>query len=327
MCLIFIDLPLFLNQRLEQTNFIFAALALSDNGFLLTILFYYLKNYDYMKEKEWMCKANVYLNYVFIALSSWFLVVLSVERAAYFFDRRLNICTTLKKKSIVVIIIIMSFLFYSYALVTTSVEISDSKEVACVPIKKWLSLVKIMSAVDSFLAILIPFILILISNTLVGFKLIDHSNRYSSSLKLRVFDQHRRKKVRKIPKITKILFCLSSTFLVLNFPIAFLKIWNFLKSNDFQPSISMTKKDLPMNYHQPNEETNQTHSEEIIERIAFYLYYLNFSINFFLFTINESKFSERLWSLFRQKSEYHHTGLAVVEKSSAKVNTIKITML
>ena len=275
-----------------------------------------------MKEKEWMCKANVYLNYVFSALSSWFLVVLSVERAAYFFDRRLNICTALKKKSIVVIIIIMSFLFYSYALVTTSVEITDSKEVACVPIKKWLSLVKVMSAVDSFLAILIPFILILISNTLVGFKLIDHSNRYSSSLKLRVFDQHRRKKVKKIPKITKILFCISSTFLVLNFPIALLKIWNFLKSNDFhQPSINMTKKDLP------SEETNQTHSEEIIERIAFYLYYLNFSINFFLFTINESKFSERLWSLFRQKSEYHHTGLAVVEKSSAKVNTIKITML
>ena len=278
-----------------------------------------------MKEKEWMCKANVYLNYVFGALSSWFLVILSVERAAYFFDRRLEICSALKKKSIVLVIVFMSLFIYSYALVTTSVEITDSKEIVCTPIKKWFNLVKLMSVFDSFIAILIPFLLIFISNTMVGFKLIDHSNRFNLSIKLGIFERRKSKQVRKIPKITKILFCISSTFLILNFPIALLKIWNFYNSyENHQYSISMTKKDL---VHESNEESSQTLYEEIIERIAFYLYYLNFSINFFLFTINESKFSERLWSFFRRKSEYHQTGLDVIEKSSTRVNPIKITML
>ena len=37
-------------------------------------------------------------------------------------------------------------------------------------------------------------------------------------------------------------------------------------------------------------------SEEIIERFSCYVYYLNFSLNFFLYTLNSSKFKKILFN-------------------------------
>jgi hypothetical protein len=243
-----------------------------------------------------------------------------MERAAHFFDRKLEICSALKKKSLILILIIFCLLIYSFSLLTTSVELGDSNEVICAPIKRWLDLVKLMSLFDSILAILLPFGLILISNTMVGFKLIDHSNRFSMNSRLNIY--HRQKpisKVKNISKMTKLLFIISSTFLLLNMPIALGKIWSFYRSYDsHQNSIKMTKR-----IQDTSEESSQTLNEEILERISFYLYYLNFSINFFLFTINESKFRERIWTVLKSKPNYHKPEA----KKSTKLNTVKITML
>ena len=71
-CLFLIKMLIF-NSRLEKTNFILAALALSDIGFLLTLFLVNFKHFsvDFFNEYEYICKVNIYLHYVFGFLSAW----------------------------------------------------------------------------------------------------------------------------------------------------------------------------------------------------------------------------------------------------------------
>jgi hypothetical protein len=80
----------------------------------------------------------------------------------------------------------------------------------------------------------------------------------------------------------------------LHFPIAISKIWYFLKSsnNEYEAASNSTSPEVTL-------EANPI--EEIIERITCYLYYLNFSLNFFLYNLNGSQFRAQLLSLFGKK--------------------------
>jgi len=83
--------------------------------------------------------------------------------------------------------------------------------------------------------------------------------------------------------------------LSLHFPIAICKIWYFLKSTtnqEYEPASNSTSSEVTL-------EANPI--EEIIERITCYLYYLNFSLNFFLYNLNGSQFRAQLLGLFRKK--------------------------
>ena len=283
---------------------------------------------EVIEQKEWICKLNVYFNYVFSAVSSWLLVMLSVERAAFFSVKKTRVCSVLRKKSLVACIILFSLLIYSFSLVTTSVEISETQQVLCTPIKKWLNLVKMMALFDSIIAILLPFVLILISNTIVGFKLIDHSKRFSQSFKINIYDERKPvRRVKKIPAITKILFTISSTFLILNLPIALSKIWHFYKNYDHENHLSPRVKDSLKYHESTDDESSQSLNEEIVERVSCYLYYLNFSINFFLYTLNECKFSIRFLNLFKNRPTNNHSENPLKRENSTKDNTIKVTML
>ena len=165
-----------------------------------------------------------------------------------------------------------------------------------------------MTLVDSLISILIPFFLIIISNTVLGFELINHATNFSKSIQIKFHIYDKRKpsrRIKKISKITKILFTISSTFLVLNLPITVIKLWSFFKNYDQYNHLSSPVKKSLRN-QDSIDDSSPTFNEDIIEKISRYLYYLNFSINFFLYTLNESKFSNRLINLFKIKSINNH---------------------
>lgn len=120
------------------------------------------------------------------------------------------------------------------------------------------------------------------------------------------------KRLKKYSRTTRMLLIVSTTFLILHSPIAFCKIWYFIKSftgenltsstnNSFSSTHSYSIYDLNAT-NKSSTEFNTSSSEEILERISCYIYYLNFSLNFFLYALNGPKFRKAILNLFTKKN-------------------------
>jgi len=111
----------------------------------------------------------------------------------------------------------------------------------------------------------------------------------------------RSRNIRRCNEVTKTLMLISFVFLLLHFPLALNKCWYFINSDFRMETNSETEliNENQSKYKQNgtktiNQNRNQNFElreyEEIFERITCYIFYLNFSINFFLYTFNKSKF-------------------------------------
>jgi hypothetical protein len=148
-------------------------------------------------------------------------------------------------------------------------------------------------------------------------------------------DQTKRKKTYN--KTTRTLLTISTSFLLLNTPIALSKFSYFIKSlyetanqlEDKSILSSMSTNassafELHMNHtthgaqlylaseiaSSPAISTTNTmninYREEIIERISCYLYYINFSLNFFLYNLNGSNFRKTLMDTLKKRYKMEH---------------------
>ena len=114
-------------------------------------------------------------------------------------------------------------------------------------------------------------------------------------------------------KTTTVLFTISTTFLILNCPTAIVKLWYIIKNSRYEIALENFIKNSNMtqeNFLKLNKSmTNLTLSndfitspfEELAERVSCYLYYLNFSLNFFLYNLNGSKFRKAVIRIFIKK--------------------------
>ena len=96
-------------------------------------------------------------------------------------------------------------------------------------------------------------------------------------------------------RTTRVLILISITYIVLNSLMAYSKLRLL-----FYPSSEtngLTFENSAENY--PINESSDL-NDELIDRIAFYLYYLNFSINFFLYVLNKSKFRDIFCEIFKK---------------------------
>ena len=117
----------------------------------------------------------------------------------------------------------------------------------------------------------------------------------------------RRKKV--YWRMTRILLAITTSFLILNFPFCFLKLRYFIrgfasitKSSAVVQSNSNQTDYKNVTPSQSNFRENMDASiiDELIERVTYYIYYLNFSINFilFAFSVSKSKLKIKLSKLY-----------------------------
>lgn len=117
------------------------------------------------------------------------------------------------------------------------------------------------------------------------------------------------KRAKMYSKTTRMLIIISITFLFLNSLMAFSKIRAVLLSLNSSSSLDQMQSStiVQMNenyttilnstqmYNTTKEESSERNlNDELIERISCYFYYLNFSLNFFLYVINGSQFREIL---------------------------------
>ena len=126
-------------------------------------------------------------------------------------------------------------------------------------------------------------------------------------------------RMKKYSKTTTVLFTISTTFLILNCPIAMSKIWYIIKNsqNDVLQEIEGENVNLAV------QDFNTSPIEELIERISCYLYYLNFSLNFLLYNLNGSKFRKAFLTMFRKrKNNSPQTRLMVQHQNRRRMRTI-----
>ncbi|RNA32294.1 thyrotropin-releasing hormone receptor-like [Brachionus plicatilis] len=165
--------------RFEQVNIILAALAFADNGFLASLLVVYLSRIgiNLFDKFQIICKLNVFFGYVFSFLSTWYVVLFSIERliAVYFPIKRFEICNSNRNKLAVLLLSIFGTSFYSYSFVTSDLEVYKNKTF-CIVKEEWFDLVNYMAFADIFLSMIIPFFLISISNIFIVIKLMRFRN-------------------------------------------------------------------------------------------------------------------------------------------------------
>ena len=175
---------------------------------------------------------------------------------------------------------------------------------------------------DVGITTLIPFILITIINLLIAYKLKKTSKLTSATGSTRNWEEMtiisnqnsnhlitrkhfnlkiRNRRIRRYSEATKTLMLISFVFLLLHCPLAVNKCWYFINSDFIMVTVNETKSinenqskftiiQTNNNTKNENQKFELREYEEIFERITCYIFYLNFSLNFFLYTFNKSKF-------------------------------------
>ncbi|CAF0734168.1 unnamed protein product [Didymodactylos carnosus] len=280
-------------RRLGCSSYL-TALSLSDNGYLLCLAIIWLENVRiYIFHYNGICQATVYLTTVFSSLSVWFTLAFTTERfvvVAYPLKRHYYRSTT-RARVVIFCLTVIAGVLYSSSLWTNGIEIINATTTVlpvygsrCVTIREWLKFTRRMNICDVFLTFILPFIGIVTFNLLIIYKsgnydrLLEKNHIQSSSAGLKNLVKHRLKRSTYHKRITRMLLIISSTFLLLNTPMHVLKIYYFF----FSP---------------PNVD-DKTSNESIIEQFTFYLFYTNFSINFFLYSLCGKNFRTSLSTLF-----------------------------
>lgn len=107
-------------------------------------------------------------------------------------------------------------------------------------------------------------------------------------------------------RTTSILILISVTFILLNSLMAYSKLRYHFAEHDDDENEKMFNNGTTTTMISDEDvvdvgirENVRSLNDELIERISCYLYYLNFSINFFLYVLKKSKFRDILFGIFK----------------------------
>ena len=276
-----------------------AALAVSDSGFLISLLISWLNyvNIDLYHFNGW-CQTFNYLTFVFSFLSVWFVVSFTVERyiAICYPLKRQEMCTSKRAIVVVCTLSVLAALMYSFYLWTAEVIYFSNGSQRCWHQSKYFDLLTTFNYVDTAVTFLIPFVTILIMNIKIGYSI---SRFYKQTTLMRINEgsgmcgsgstvgsKHRRRensgatgsntgRQQSQLKITKMLLLVSSIFLLLNLPSHAMRIHGYIQ--------------VWRNRHD-----QLTEEQYLTQQVFQILYYANFSVNFFLYSICGNNFRAAL---------------------------------
>jgi hypothetical protein len=246
------------------------------------------------------------------------------------------LCNRTKTKLIIAFICLFSLISYSFTFFASGFE--KNYENSCVTLDNWINIFKIFLLIDTIQTLVLPFIVLSILNISIGYKILHNSQskviksrkRLNSSTKsslpltsslsnrgprtsISFNDLHKHQT--KSNKESNKLFIIASIFLLLNFPITFNKCYNFFSEKhidyqldpntiEYSPATSLffvKVKDNNMTIVLDEaKEIKSYHSKEIRSKLSSFVYYINFSINFFLYTFNLRRFKNKFIKIFKK---------------------------
>lgn len=110
------------------------------------------------------------------------------------------------------------------------------------------------------------------------------------------------KRAKMYSKTTRMLIIISITFILLNSPMAISRIHSvFISSIESHPNRTLTNNRSNETVNLSQGYTIKELNHHLLQRMSGYFYYLNFSVNFFLYVLNGSQFREMLLKFTQRK--------------------------
>ncbi|CAH1801158.1 unnamed protein product [Owenia fusiformis] len=231
---------------------------------------------------EWVCKLHHFSIYTLLDFSAWLLVALSVDRVitVYMPLRAKLVCTRIRAVIVSLCILITLMLINGHYLFTVGyfIKIDNGRvrfEGNCYFVDGTKTFhTKYWFWIDAFVASLVPFSLLTISNVMIIIQLIRASQRRRQTMQA-VSSSSSDNQTRSL---TIMLICLSITFLILTGPV----VVHFIV-------------DKSLNGPAGPHERAKTH---LNSAIVFCLMYTNNAINFILYCVSGKKFRSSLVDVF-----------------------------
>jgi hypothetical protein len=174
----------FLNThlKLRSSSYYLAALSAADFGFLVTLLLVWLNSnagLPVFHKKGW-CQGVVYVSSVCSFLSVWLIVAFTVERfiAVQYPLHRPRMCTVARAKIIVCCLVAFALILHTYSFVTAGLVRQYDGSVACDMLEEYREAMRIINIMDSLVTLIIPLILIIVMNTMIGRNLFKFRRRF-----------------------------------------------------------------------------------------------------------------------------------------------------
>lgn len=231
-------------MRRSSSNFYLAALAVSDTGFLVSLLFVWLGVVNVnLYSKSGFCQFFVYLPNVCSFLSAWFVVAFTVERfvAVCYPLRRQWMCTVSRAKIILASVTGVGLLLCSPVLWYSGPRmIGNMTKATCHIVEGWEQSASALNVVDTILTFAIPFSIIVVLNSMIV-RTVWKIATVRRSLKARVTS--RDTPTLHQTRVTKMLLVVSSVFFCFNLPAYVMRVYAFIQVNtDVDDSKRSTSK-------------------------------------------------------------------------------------
>ena len=267
-----------------------AALAVADTGFLICVFFSWINNLNLtIYHQPGWCQTFVYLTYVFSFLSVWYVVGFTVERyiAVCYPFKRCDMCTVRRALIVVVALAVLALVGYTFGIWTSGSFLMKDGPLSgrrlCYPYDSWRDVIEVVNSLDSIITLAIPFVVIAVLNTHIMISVARYRRHANQMVLYSTPGDHSRVSSSTSNKdglrITKMLLVVSFSFLLLNVPGHAIRINAFIRTlmdSTYQPSFIYRE----------------------LQILFLYIYYLNFSINFILYSLCGKNFRVALQSLF-----------------------------
>lgn len=234
---------------------------------------------------DYLCQFQMYTSYVSRMSSVWLIVAFTVERYIGVCHplRRIDICSVSSARKIVVFIYLSSLSLVLYKPFLTGVFVSATGEKYCTtyPSNSFVSFV--LDSVYGLLITFVPLTIISLMNFLIINKLFARKRKQKKS---RILSEEALIRL----EFTSILLVISFCFVIFNIPFLVMWIRNFFYSK-----------------HVTNISTNDSmydvESWQGVLYITRTIFYANYCINFFLYSITGAYFRRGLKGMFCRDSE------------------------
>ncbi|CAH1800930.1 unnamed protein product [Owenia fusiformis] len=279
----------FTSMKQANMSIYLSALAVSDTGALiiglghpwLSVLF----NFDIRKTHEWACKIHVFFTYLFIDLSAWMLVSVTIDRVIFVYLplRARSICT--RRNAIIVInLVVLIIIGINCNLLFTIGYRGNSR---CFIVEGFEGFhISYWPWIDASVSSLAPFSILIVCNMLIIIQLLRVRNNRRK--KLNVSNSNKDDKTRSM---TIMLVMISVLFLCFTAPVSFDII------------IKLSKRANTVE-RAPTTLAEQARSV-LSQAIVHMLMYLNSALNFVMYCLSGKKFRDSLKKLLcRKKTIY-----------------------
>ena len=165
-------------RRLSSSIYL-AALSMADTGFLLSLTVVWLShvNVPIFQNQIW-CQLTVYITHIFNFLSVWFVVSFTAERYIIVYHplRKDTHCTKRKAKIVISSLIFIALILYCWTVVTSGSVTFHTKSY-CMALPRYYDVLTVMTSVDTFLAWILPSLIIVVLNVKIIIKLHYYQRR------------------------------------------------------------------------------------------------------------------------------------------------------